>query len=103
MSYFVKTESFTIETKKLPLEVRQQYLAQHRSWVSELNKSGTRISSGYLVDKHSAPGGGGLLIIEADSYQEAFSIIQMDPMIISGLVHWDLQEFVSVSGPKLIA
>ena len=37
---------------------------------------GRKISSGYLVDKNKIPGGGGVLIFEADSYEEAMKLIQ---------------------------
>ena len=44
------------------------------------------------------PGGGGLLIFEAESYEEALAWVQNDPMIQAGLVDWKLQEWIPVSG-----
>ena len=37
--------------------------------------------SGFLVDAHRRPGGGGLLIFEAESFTEALLWVQNDPMI----------------------
>ena len=101
MPWFIKTEQFTSETKKLLPKMRRKYLEQHYSWVCKLNDSGITISSGYLVDKDHSPGGGGLLIIKADSYKIAKSIIEKDPMIISGLVTWNLQEWVPILGEPI--
>ena len=104
MPWFIKTEHFTSKTNKLSSEVRKKYLNQHRHWVLNLKNSGVDILSGYLVDQDHSPGGGGLLIIEAGSYKEAKSIIEKDPMIVSGLVTWSLQEWIPVIGkPNIIS
>ena len=102
MPWFIKTEHFTSETNKLTSEVREKYLNQHRNWVLNLKNSGVDILSGYLVDQYHSPGGGGLLIIKADSYKEAKSIIEKDPMIVSDLVTWSLQEWIPVIGKPII-
>ncbi len=98
MSVFIKTETFNSKAKGLSRELRRQYINQHSSWVYEMNHSGISISSGYLVDQKQNPGGGGLLIIEADTYAEAISIIEKDPMILADLVTWELREWIQVSG-----
>ena len=98
MPWFVKTEQFTSESMKLLPEVRKQYIDKHLSWVINLNELGTTIASGYLVNENSLPGGGGMLIVKANSYQDAKSIIEQDPMIINGLVTWKVQEWVPVFG-----
>ena len=54
--------------------------------------------SGFLVDQDRRPGGGGLLIFEAASYATALEWVQNDPMIRGGLVDWQLQEWIPVSG-----
>ncbi len=102
MPWYIKTEHFTSETIKLDQEVRMKYINEHYSWVLKLKDLGITVSSGYLVDKNGAPGGGGLLMIEADSFQKAKSIIERDPIILAGLVTWKLQEWVPVSGRPLI-
>jgi uncharacterized protein YciI len=50
------------------------------------------------VDERRRPGGGGLLIFEAESYGEALAWVSQDPMIQAGLVDWTLQEWIPVSG-----
>ena len=78
-----------------------KYLKSHIEWVEILRHAEVNIASGYLVDKVGTPGGGGLLVLEAKSYQEAKKIIKKDPIILAGLVKWKLQEWIPVSG-KLI-
>ena len=50
------------------------------------------------MDGDRRPGGGGLLMFEASSYADALAWVLNDPMIISGLVYWQVQEWISVSG-----
>ena len=50
------------------------------------------------MDGDRRPGGGGLLIFEASSYADALAWVQNDPMIIAGLVDWQVQEWIPVSG-----
>ena len=101
MRWFIKTETFTPETAALSIDQRRPHLEAHRRWVMAQSKSGRRIHSGYLVDGEGRPGGGGLLIFEARSYEEAFSWVQADPMIQAGLVTWTLQEWIQISGDQL--
>ena len=101
MSWFIKTEQFTEGTLNLPAKDRAFFLDQHISWVKGLSARGIKISSGYLVNEQKKPGGGGLLVLEANSYNEAMDIINKDPMIINDLVKWNLKEWIPVSG-KLI-
>ncbi len=98
MPWYIKTEKFTNKTLKLSAEERKVFLQRHKNWVIQLNKRGEKIISGYLVDKKQLPGGGGLLIIKANSYEEAMSLIQEDPMIICDLVTWELQEWIPIVG-----
>ncbi|HGY5541273.1 MAG: YciI family protein [Prochlorococcus sp.] len=102
MPWFVKTERFTTQTLSLLPAQRQAYLAAHRAWVKGLISSGIKVSSGYLVDAEQRPGGGGLLILKADSFEAARRLVEQDPMIVEGLVDWNLQEWIPVCG-ELIA
>ena len=77
-------------------EERQLFLAKHKSWIINLKNLGEKIYSGYLVDDKRIPGGGGLLILEANSFEEAMSLIKRDPMIINNLVDWNLQEWIPI-------
>ncbi len=101
MPFFIKIEKFTKETIDLELEVKRQYLLEHKNWVKKLRKSGENISSGYLVDNQGKPGGGGLLILEAESFEYAQILISQDPMIKNNLVIWNIQEWISVDGKIL--
>ena len=98
MPWFVKHETFTAETAALPLDQRRPHLEAHRAWVEQQGAAGRRIRSGFLVDEQQRPGGGGLLIFEAESYAEALAWVQQDPMIQADLVSWTLQEWIPVSG-----
>ena len=98
MPWFVKSETFTAATAALPIEQRRSTLAAHRDWVREEASAGRRLRSGFLVDANRQPGGGGLLMFEAQSYAEALLWVQNDPMIRAGLVEWQLQEWIPVSG-----
>lgn len=102
MPWFVKIERFTTQTLSLLPAQRQAYLAAHRAWVKGLISSGIKVSSGYLVDAEQRPGGGGLLILKADYFEAARRLVEQDPMIVEGLVDWNLQEWIPVCG-ELIA
>ncbi len=96
MPFFIKTEKFTDNTKKLSNEERKLFLLMHKNWVESLIQSGELIISGYLTNEQRIPGGGGLLIIEAKNYLAAKHIILNDPMIINKLVKWELHEWIPV-------
>ena len=98
MPWFVKSETFTAAAAALPIEQRLPTLEAHRDWVSGEASAGRRLRSGFLVDANRRPGGGGLLMFEAESYAEALLWVQKDPMIRAGLVEWQLQEWIPVSG-----
>jgi uncharacterized protein YciI len=93
MPWYVKHETF-----RQPYAAMQPHLAAHRTWVAELRGAGVRISSGYLVDGENRPGGGGLLLLEANDYASALAWIEQDPMVRSGGVDWSLQRWVAVEG-----
>ena len=96
MPFFIKTEKFTDNTKRLSNEERKVFLLMHKHWVENLIQSGEFILSGYLIDEQQIPGGGGVLIIEAKNYLAAKNIILNDPMILNKLVKWDLHEWIPV-------
>ena len=98
MAWFVKHETFTVAAAALSTEQRRPTLEAHRNWVSGEASAGRRLRSGFLVDANRQPGGGGLLMFEAESYAEALLWVQNDPMIQAGLVDWTLQEWIPVSG-----
>ncbi len=102
MRIFIKTEQFTQETLNLLPQQRHKYISEHQLWVESLRASGKKLSSGYLVDQTKEPGGGGLLILEAISFEEARRLVEQDPMIKNELVHWQLQEWIPITGNPLL-
>ena len=96
MGLFVKTEQFTAQALESSKSLRRLHIEKHIDWVKCLNLSGINIFSGYLVDKDQSPGGGGLMIIEADNYDTAKKIISNDPMIQNKLVDWSLHEWIKI-------
>ena len=98
MPWFIKTEKFTAQTLTLLPEQRQTYLAAHHEWIKALRSAGVKVSSGFLVDAEQRPGGGGLLVLQADSFEAAKRLVEQDPMIVEGLVKWDLQQWIPVCG-----
>jgi uncharacterized protein YciI len=98
MPWFIKQETF-----RDPYAALRPHLAAHRAWVAELRGQGVRISSGYLVDGQDQPGGGGLLLLEADDFASAAALIHQDPMVRSGGVDWSLHRWISVAGDLELA
>ena len=96
MPFFVKTEiikkDFIINS-----ELKKKFIAKHILWIKDLKKAGVNIKSGFLVNEMKEPGAGGLLIIEANTYEEALQIIKEDPMIKNKIVDWKLNEWIDIS------
>ena len=56
------------------------------------------MASGFLVDSDQRPGGGGLLVFQAASYDQALALIQQDPLIAGGWVDWQLHQWIAAVG-----
>ena len=97
MPIFIKTEKFKKETLELSNSERKNFLLMHKEWVKKISQFGHYIHSGYLINENKIPGGGGLLIFEAQDYSTAKKIIEEDPMIKNELVNWELQEWISIN------
>ena len=96
MPLFIKTEF--IKKKYLSnLNFREKIIQEHISWVKKLKNKGVNINSGFLVDHHKKPGGGGLLTIECENYLEAEKIIKSDPMVENNIVDWKLHEWIDIT------
>ncbi len=98
MPWFIKREIFTKEAEKMSSTKKQIVIDQHKEWVFNLQNSGYKVLSGYLVDAKKNPGGGGLLLLEDTSFKSALSIVERDPIILAGVVEWDLHEWITISG-----
>ncbi len=101
MPIFIKTEKFKDKTLELSNRERKEFLLMHKKWIKNIINSGHYVHSGYLVNDKKVPGGGGLLIIEANDYLTAKKIIEEDPMIKNELVNWDLQEWIPINENQL--
>ena len=95
MPLFVKTE-FIKKQYLSNFDLRNKIIQEHISWVKELKNKGLNISSGFLIDYLKKPGGGGLLMIECESYLEAEKIINSDPMVTNNIVDWKLHEWIDI-------
>ena len=93
MPWFVKTETFL-----RPYAEVEPHLRAHRLWVEQQRACGVRICSGYRVDGEGRPGGGGLLLLEAENHAAAEELLHGDPMIASGCVAWQLHGWRPVVG-----
>ena len=95
MPYFVKTENIKSNYLK-EIDFKSKIIKEHKRWVKNLIDQGLYIKSGFLVDKDQAPGAGGFLIIECESFEEAEKIIKDDPMIKNNIVNWRLNEWINI-------
>ena len=98
MPWFIKQETFTAAMTSLSAEDRRLHCHAHRCWVEAQRNAGIAMASGFLVDDQHKPGGGGLLVFEAQSYASAIAFIRADPMIARNLVDWTLHEWKPVLG-----
>lgn len=86
MPTFVK-----IETGIVSKTVFDRYVSAHKLYVNQLIAQGHKAKTGYWKEL-----GGGMLIFEADSLQEAKEIIAQDPLIINNCVKYELHEWCIV-------
>jgi uncharacterized protein YciI len=83
MPTFVK-----IEEGKVDKPTFDQCVPAHKAYVQELIAKGHKARTGYWAVR-----GGGMMIFEADSMEEAEAIVAADPLIINGCVNYQLYEW----------
>ena len=83
MPLFVKIEEGIVDKTTF-----DKYVAAHKAYVRELIAKGHRARSGYWGDF-----GGGMLLFEASSIEEAKAIVAQDPLIKHGCVKYQLHEW----------
>ncbi|MFO5494331.1 MAG: YciI family protein [Cuspidothrix sp.] len=83
MPWFVK-----IETGRVDKAIFDQYVSAHKAYVQELIDKGYRAKTGYWAQK-----GGGMMLFEASSMDEAQAIVLADPLIDNGCVTYQLFEW----------
>ena len=96
MPFFVKTEIIKKEYL-IKKDLRNKIINDHINWIKKLKKKGVKIKSDFLVNEFKMPGAGGLLIIETKNFKAALQIIKNDPMIISDIVDWELNEWIDIN------
>ena len=86
MPIFVKIEQGTVDKKTF-----DKYVPAHKEYVRELIEKGHKAKTGYWGEY-----GGGMLIFEASSLEEAKEIVACDPLIKNDCVKYELHEWCIV-------
>ena len=87
MPTFVK-----IETGIVNKTIFDRHVSAHKIYVNQLIAQGHQAKSGYWREL-----GGGMLIFEANSLQEAKEIVAHDPLIVNRCVDYELHEWCIVA------
>lgn len=83
MPWFVKIEKGIVEK---PLF--DQHVPAHVAYVRDLVAKGHRARTGYWAER-----GGGMLLFQAASLDEAQAIVAQDPLVQHGCVRYELHEW----------
>jgi uncharacterized protein YciI len=86
MPWFVKIESGIVDKPTF-----DQHVSAHKAYVRELIEKGHQARSGYWAER-----GGGMLLFEAASMDEAKAIVANDPLIANGCVKYELHQWCIV-------
>ncbi|AFZ51509.1 YciI family protein [Dactylococcopsis salina] len=86
MPLFVKIESGIVEKP-----IFDQYVPAHVEYVRKLIANGHQARTGYWGDM-----GGGMLLFEAESLEEAQTIVENDPLVKNGCVTYELHQWCIV-------
>ena len=83
MPTFVKIEKGIVNKTKF-----DQYVPDHKKYVRELIHQGHKAKTGYWKEL-----GGGMLIFEASSLEQAKKIVANDPLIKNNCVSYELHQW----------
>ncbi|MBD2138118.1 hypothetical protein H6F32_11070 [Anabaena sp. FACHB-1237] len=83
MPWFVKIEAGRVDKATF-----DQYVPAHKAYVQDLIAQGHKAKTGYWAVK-----GGGMMLFEATSMDEAKKIVAADPLIYNGCVNYELFEW----------
>ncbi|WP_449419310.1 YciI family protein [Phormidium nigroviride] len=86
MPWFVKIEKGIVEKS-----IFDQYVPAHRAYVRELIAKGHKAKTGYWARR-----GGGMLLFEAGSMEEAIAIAAKDPLVVNGCVTYEVYQWCVV-------
>ncbi|MEA5577490.1 YciI family protein [Anabaena sp. UHCC 0451] len=83
MPWFVK-----IETGQVDKSIFDQYVPAHTDYVKNLIDKGHKAKTGYWAQR-----GGGMMLFEAASMDEAQAIVAADPLVVNGCVSYQIYEW----------
>lgn len=83
MSWFVKIEEGIVDKATF-----DRYVPAHKAYVRDLIAKGHQARTGYWAEL-----GGGMLLFEAESIEEARAIVSEDPLVQNGCVKYQLHEW----------
>lgn len=83
MPWFVKIEDGIVDKPTF-----DQHVPAHKAYVQDLIEKGHQARSGYWAQR-----GGGMLLFEAASMDEAKTIVAQDPLVQNGCVNYQLYEW----------
>lgn len=86
MPWFVKIEEGTVDKPTF-----DRYVPAHKAYVEDLIAKGHHAKTGYWQRR-----GGGMLLFEAESMEEAQKIVAQDPLVKHGCVKYDLYQWCIV-------
>jgi len=86
MPWFVKIEQGIVEKS-----IFDQYVPAHRAYVRELIAKGHKAKTGYWARR-----GGGMLLFEAESMDQAREIVSQDPLVVNGCVSYEIYQWCLV-------
>jgi uncharacterized protein YciI len=86
MPWFVKIEKGIVDK-----HIFDRHVPAHIAFVRDLIAKGHKAKTGYWGEF-----GGGMLLFEADSLEEAKEIVAQDPLIQNGCVKFELHEWCIV-------
>ncbi len=75
-------------TYKKPLTEVEKYLQEHRQYLDRYYKTGKFIASG-----PQEPRVGGVILCNAENFEEATRIYQLDPFFIHDIADYELTQF----------
>ncbi len=87
MPWFVKIEEGIVNKPTF-----DQYVPAHKAYVQNLIAKGHQAKSGYWKER-----GGGMLLFEAATLDEAKAIVAQDPLVYNNCVKYQLHEWCMIA------
>jgi uncharacterized protein YciI len=87
MPWFVKIERGIVDKPSF-----DRHVPAHKSYVEGLIAKGHKAKTGYWAER-----GGGMLLLEANSLDEAKAIVAEDPLIANQCVEYELHEWCIIA------